>query len=109
METNFIRIGRGRVSVTCFWILPIIQKTIKSKIWFGIILLFLSSSLSSCVRESTCHDEMTFIIERYDVKPHSNRNQMYPQVKILHTNSAMAVTNSIPGETRLCKYLMPIS
>ena len=85
--------------------LATIQKAIKSKISIGIILLAISSSFSSSKQGSNCHDEMIFILERYHHEPYSHRNEMYPKVKIPHTNSPVLVPFNIRSETRLCKCL----
>lgn len=103
--TNFVRSREINATKRCVQILSITQKTIRSKIPIGIILFFIFSSLSSCRQESTCHDEMIFILEKYKDEPYSHRNQIYPKVRILHTNSQVLVTYRIRSETRLCKCL----
>jgi hypothetical protein len=77
----------------------------KSTILSTVLLLLIFSSASSCKQESSCHDEMILILQRFDQEPYSHLNQWYPQIKITSMDSLVIVTQNIPGESKFCKCL----
>lgn len=57
----------------------------------------------SCRQELSCHDEMILILEKHGKEPYGHSNQLYPQAKIPYMDSLLMITETIPGETDLCK------